>query len=62
VQRTFNGLGQMTGEYQSHSGTVNTGTTPQVQYAYTEMSGGLNNSRLTSMSSRHLFATKFAKS
>jgi len=28
VQREFNGLGQLTKEYQSHSGAVNTGTTP----------------------------------
>jgi RHS repeat-associated protein len=49
VQRTFNGLGQLTNEYQSHSGAVNTSTTPQVQYAYNLMSGGANNSRLTSM-------------
>jgi hypothetical protein len=34
VQRAFNGLGQLTNEWQSHSGTVNTMTTPQVQYAY----------------------------
>jgi len=49
VQRVFNGLGQLTGEYQSHSGAVVQGTTPEVQYVYTEMSGGQNNSRLTSM-------------
>jgi RHS repeat-associated protein len=49
VQRDFNGLGQLTKEYQAHSGTVNTGTTPKVQYAYSEMSGGANHSRLTSM-------------
>jgi YD repeat-containing protein len=49
VQRTFNGLGQMTAEYQSHSGAVNTSTTPVVQYAYSEMAGGANHSRLTSI-------------
>ncbi|HEY7312113.1 MAG TPA: hypothetical protein VH643_22300 [Gemmataceae bacterium] len=49
VQRTFNGLGQLTGEYQSHSGAVVQGTTPEVQYGYTEMSGGQNNSRLVSL-------------
>jgi YD repeat-containing protein len=49
VQRVFNGLGQLTGEYQSHSGAVVQGTTPEVQYAYTEMSGGQNNSRLVSI-------------
>jgi YD repeat-containing protein len=49
VEGVFNGLGQVTGEYQSHSGAVNTATTPEVQYAYVEMASGANNSRLTSM-------------
>jgi RHS repeat-associated protein len=49
VQDVFNGLGQLTGEYQSHSGAVNTSTTPEVQYAYVEMASGANNSRLTSI-------------
>jgi RHS repeat-associated protein len=46
-QDAFNGLGQITTEWQSHSGVVNTSTTPKVQYSYTLMSGGVNNSRLT---------------
>ncbi len=45
----MNGLGQLTGEYQSHNGAVVPGTTPEVQYAYSEMSGGQNNIRLVSM-------------
>lgn len=49
VQRQFNGLGQLIHEWQSHSGAVNTSTTPSVQYAYSEMSGGANHSRLTTM-------------
>ncbi len=49
IEDVYNGLGQLTGEYQSHSGAVNTSTTPEVQYAYVAMSGGANNSRLTSM-------------
>ena len=49
VQRNYNGLGQLTTEYQSHNGAVNTSTTPKVQYAYSEMSGGANHSRLMSM-------------
>jgi RHS repeat-associated protein len=49
VQRSFNGLRQLTAEYQSHSGAVNVNTTPSVQYAYTEMAGAQNNSRLTSI-------------
>jgi len=49
VQRVYNGLGQLTADYQSASGAVNTSSTPVVQYAYTEMSGGVNNSRPTSV-------------
>jgi RHS repeat-associated protein len=52
VQQVYNGLGQLTGEYQSHAGSVvtsGTNPTPEVQYAYTEMAGGVNNSRLVSM-------------
>lgn len=49
VQHDFNGLGQLTKEYQSHSGVVNVGTTPKVQYAYSEMTGGANHSRLTNV-------------
>ncbi len=49
VQRAFNGLGQMTTEWQSHAGAVNTSTSPKVQYAYSEMASGANHSRLTSM-------------
>jgi hypothetical protein len=49
VQDAFNGLGQLTEEWQSHSGAVNTSTSPNVQYSYTLMSGGVNNSRLTSV-------------
>src|SRR5262249_38701669 len=41
--------GQLITEYQSSSGAVNTATTPKVQYAYSEMSGGANHSRLASM-------------
>jgi RHS repeat-associated protein len=49
VLREFNGLGQVTKEYQSHSGAVNTSTTPSVQYTYSEMASGANHSRLTSI-------------
>jgi RHS repeat-associated protein len=52
VLRQFNGLGQLTAEYQAHAGAVDLGgssTTPRVRYAYTEMSGGANHSRLVSM-------------
>ena len=50
VMRLYNGLGQLTQEYQSHTGAVvtsGTAATPSVQYTYSEMSGGANNSRLT---------------
>jgi RHS repeat-associated protein len=49
VERIFNGLGQLTAEYQSHAGAVNTSSTPAVRYAYSEMAGGANHSRLVSM-------------
>ena len=49
VERLFNGLGQMTAEYQSVSGAVDLSTTLSMQYAYTEMAGGQNNSRLVNM-------------
>lgn len=49
VQRTFNGLGQLITEYQANSGAVNTGSSPKVQYAYSEMASGVNHSRPTSM-------------
>jgi RHS repeat-associated protein len=49
VQRAFNGLGQMITEWQAHAGAVNTGTSPKVQYAYSEMASGANHSRLTSI-------------
>ena len=50
MQWAFNGLGQMTQEWQSHSGAVNTSTTPSVQYAYSGMAGRANHSRLVSIS------------
>jgi hypothetical protein len=37
----------LTKDYQSITGTVNTSTTPYVGYAYSEMAGGANHSRLT---------------
>ena len=51
LQREYNGLGQLTKEYQSHSGPVNPATTPSVQYSYSVMVYGgsaANHSRLTS--------------
>jgi hypothetical protein len=51
VQRQFNGLGQLVAESQSHSGAVNTATTPKVQYTYSFVgtAGGANHSRLTGL-------------
>lgn len=34
VQFAYNDFGQLIAEYQSHSGAVNTGSTPKVQYGY----------------------------
>lgn len=48
VSRTYNGLGQLVGEAQEHAGAV-TGSSPDVEYAYSEMSGGANHSRLSSV-------------
>jgi RHS repeat-associated protein len=45
VQDVFNGFGQLTQEYQAHAGAVVPASTPSVQYAYSEMSGGANHSR-----------------
>jgi RHS repeat-associated protein len=50
VQREFNGLAQLTKEYQAVNGAVNTGSTPFVQYSYSfAASGSTNHSRLTSI-------------
>jgi YD repeat-containing protein len=49
VQRAFNGLGQLTAEWQAHGGAVNVSTSPKVQYAYSEMPSGADHSRLTSV-------------
>ena len=49
VMDTYNGFGQLTAEYQELGGAVNPSTSAAVRYAYTEMSGGQNNSRLTKM-------------
>ena len=47
VQQTYDGLGNLTDEYQSHSGAVNTATTTQVRYGYTITGSGQE--RLSSM-------------
>jgi YD repeat-containing protein len=49
VQRQFNGLGQLTAEFQAHGGAVDPAGTPQVQYGYREMAGGANDSRPLSL-------------
>ena len=49
VLREYNGLGQLTQEYQQHDAAVNTSTSPAVAYHYSEMSGGSNHSRMTGM-------------
>ncbi len=48
VQDNYNGYGQLIAQYQSHSGAVNTTTTPVTQYAYSQPTGA-NFSRLTQM-------------
>jgi RHS repeat-associated protein len=49
AEDAYNGLGQLTGEYQSHSGPVVIGATPEVQYTYNDLANGHNNSRPTGM-------------
>jgi hypothetical protein len=45
VQFAYNDFGELENEYQSHSGAVNTGTTPKVNYAYAD--GSSNHIRRT---------------
>ncbi|VTU01332.1 rhs repeat-associated core domain-containing protein : YD repeat protein OS=Isosphaera pallida (strain ATCC 43644 / DSM 9630 / IS1B) GN=Isop_2419 PE=4 SV=1 [Gemmataceae bacterium] len=50
VQRAFDGLGQLTTEWQQRGAAVNTGTSPKVQYAYSfSGTGTANQSRLTTV-------------
>jgi RHS repeat-associated protein len=49
VLRQYNGLGQLTAEFQAHAGAVDTNATLAVRYAYNEMAGGANHSRPLSM-------------
>ncbi len=49
VVRTFNNLGQLTNEYQSHSGQVNLGSTLKVGYTYADPGTGNNGARQTGM-------------
>jgi len=46
VQDAYSGYAQLITEYQSHSGAVNTSTTPKVQYVYSQPTGA-NYSRIT---------------
>jgi RHS repeat-associated protein len=48
VKRGYNGLGQLVLEWQEHAGVV-TSATPLIRYSYSEMAGGANHSRLTSI-------------
>ncbi len=48
TQRAYNGLGQLTREWQSRGAAVNTSTSPSVQYAYSTLNTD-NRSRLTSV-------------
>lgn len=57
VKREFNGLGQLTAVWQSHAGAV-TASTPKVSYTYSEMTGGANHSRLTTMTYPSGFSTR----
>jgi RHS repeat-associated protein len=45
ILRQYNGFGQITREYTAHDGAVVLGTTPFVEYAFSEATGGANHSR-----------------
>ncbi len=61
IQREFNGLGQLTTEWQATSGSVNTSTTPKVQYGYSfAPSGSMNHSRLTTYPNGRVIAYNYA--
>ncbi|MCX7386392.1 MAG: hypothetical protein NTX48_06970, partial [Planctomycetales bacterium] len=47
VQNVYNDFGQQTHSYQAHGGSVNTSTTPNVQYSYAN--GSANTIRMTGM-------------
>jgi len=47
VQFSYNDFGQITADYQAHGGTVNTSTTPKVQYGYAD--GNSNTIRATTI-------------
>ena len=47
VENVYNGLGQMTVQYQSHSGAVDTDSTPEVQYGYSSIADGSRKTSLT---------------
>jgi RHS repeat-associated protein len=47
VQNVYNSFGQFQEQYQEHSGSVNTGTTPKVAYSYAD--GSANTTRPTSV-------------
>ena len=42
VRDVYNGLQQLAGQYQEHSGAVNTPTTPEVHYGYSSIASGSN--------------------
>ncbi|MBX9582155.1 MAG: hypothetical protein K2X87_17765 [Gemmataceae bacterium] len=48
VKRDYNGLGQLTADWQAHAGAIGF-STPKVAYAYSAMAGGANHSRPTSV-------------
>jgi YD repeat-containing protein len=49
VEDSYNGIGQLTGEYQEQIGADNTSYSPEYVYHHNEMADGHNNSRPTSI-------------
>jgi RHS repeat-associated protein len=59
VTRGYNGFGQLTSEWQSHTGLVDPATSPRVQYAYSQGVRG-NHSRLTRITYPDAYAVDYA--
>jgi hypothetical protein len=53
VQNVYNDFAQLTQSYQAHDGTVNTGTTPKVQYSYAD--GSSNTIRIMGITGNRIW-------
>jgi RHS repeat-associated protein len=55
IARVYNGFGQLTEEYQEHSGAVNTSTSLNVQYGYSDAAHGSRQTSMTYPSGKVLY-------